>query len=234
MPHDRYQVLSHLERKSSKLPRAAAPGAKTGNNGGGGDRDGMEVEDVEEASGGGEQGDVEHTSSKEWHLTMSTMDGGYNGGVTFVHRVPAEEGEAWKQRLEQAVSQAKEVEKERLLWLEHGHSVRAMMRIKTAILYESTRFQLLCACLIIFGFALDLMEASIMPAQDTDLYRFFFWMDVLLVERSERLERLLTCACSPAPAHLRRACSPAPPRAQPLEASRACRSPARGLGHKGL
>ena len=120
----------------------------------------------------------------EWHLTVSTIDGGHNGGTTFVHRVAAEEGQAWKQRLEHAVSLAKDVERERLLWLEHGHSVRAMLRIKTAILYESTRFQVLCACLIVFGFILDLMEASIMPADNTDLYNFFFWMDIVLVKSS--------------------------------------------------
>ena len=74
----------------------------------------------------------------EWHLTIATVDGGYNGGTTFVHRVPQEQGRAWKQRLDQAVVQAREEEKERLLWLEHGHSVLSVLRIKTAILYEST------------------------------------------------------------------------------------------------
>lgn len=75
---------------------------------------------------------------KEWHLTISTMDGGYNGGITFVHRLPADQGGSWKRELEEAVAKAQEEEKERLLWLEHGHSVLSILRIKTAILYEST------------------------------------------------------------------------------------------------
>jgi hypothetical protein len=116
----------------------------------------------------------------EWHITLSTTDGGHNGGRTFVYRVSAQDSVAWHSHLTVRVATAIATEQERLLWITHGHSVLSMTRAKVGKMYEHVRFQIFMAVLILLGFVLDLIEAQTLPEEGSTQYRFFLIMDVAL------------------------------------------------------
>jgi len=84
---NRYELLSHFEKHEQEASKAAeATGAA--------DKEGEE--DINASS----------KSQYEWHITISTTDGGHNGGRTFVYRVPPEDSAAWHAHLRSRVADA--------------------------------------------------------------------------------------------------------------------------------
>lgn len=60
----------------------------------------------------------------------------------------------------------------------YGHSTVAIARARTKRLYHSTPFQFSVAGLIILAFAVDVLEASLLPPPRTIGAAVFFWADV--------------------------------------------------------
>ena len=123
----------------------------------------------------------------EKQLTIATIDGGYNAGKTFIYRLHGKDKMAHEpfhdfvfREIKQAVKIAKVKDRNRLIWLEHGDSILSMMRKKTAILHESQPFQISVATLIIAGFCIDLAEAQVLPAPNSELDLLFFRIDLAL------------------------------------------------------
>ena len=78
----------------------------------------------------------------------------------------------------QAVARAKAQMLENEMREKFGHSAVAMARARTKLLYHSIPFQFSVAGLIMLAFAVDVLEASLLPPPQSVGADVFFWIDV--------------------------------------------------------
>jgi len=119
-------------------------------------------------------------SASEVHIVITTSEGGHNAGKTYIHRVPESDAQAWLGALTSAVNQAKAAALKKELELKYGHSKYSMARAKSNIVYQSERFQMLTAFVILSAFALDMCEAQLLPVKGSRTGFIFFILDAIL------------------------------------------------------
>ncbi len=101
----------------------------------------------------------------EVHIIITTIEGGYNSGKPYIHRVPESDAQAWLETVYHAVKRAKATAAKRALEHKYGHSKYSMARAMTQVMYESDLFQMLTATIIMCAFVLDMCEAQVPKLQ---------------------------------------------------------------------
>jgi hypothetical protein len=119
-------------------------------------------------------------SSEEVHLIIRTCEGGYSSGRTYLFRPQQSCAQLWLD----LISKHSKLEHEREINLkmreEHGDSRVSLFRAKTKRFYEAELFQWFSALVVIGGFAMDVAQAQLTPADGSDLKKKFFDCDVLI------------------------------------------------------
>lgn len=100
-------------------------------------------------------------STHDFHLVISTVEGGYNSGRVYIHVVPYEEAQMWLDNLIFQSKQAKIRYKREQLYAIYGHSKYALLRARTHQMHQSISFQSFVATLIVLGFLLEIADSQV-------------------------------------------------------------------------
>jgi hypothetical protein len=117
----------------------------------------------------------------QFSLTIQTIQGSLNSGRRYVFRfLSKDECEDWLDTVELCMSRAKQRKLRDSLKSQHGQGTLSYYRARGLVIFESDLFQYSTAVIIVLAFAVDILDAQLLPEEGTEYAVLLLRAEIIL------------------------------------------------------